>query len=215
MLSKLIANPTFWHHRVQQKGEQRRRKRRRWRNPEKPSWQMYSNSQDFRGWRVSRRAGPDGSRKAGLPQNGGAPALVQSAANHARNKGLWATWSGGRCPYPWQGVGLDDLQRSLPAQAIISFYETLYRLKFPVGWSVETVFLILALKEWVTTGQSLPINTKSIYLELRDFNFKDVQFSYHCKYYHLSTITCLFSWLFYYSEKVTQRCLKSMFTFKG
>ena len=40
--------------------------------------------------------------------------------------GLWATWSSRRCPCPWQGgVGLDDLQRCLPNQTILWFYDSI------------------------------------------------------------------------------------------
>uniref|UniRef100_A0A8B9CPG3 AT-hook containing transcription factor 1 n=1 Tax=Anser brachyrhynchus TaxID=132585 RepID=A0A8B9CPG3_9AVES len=33
--------------------------------------------------------------------------------------GLWAAWSGGRCPRPWQGVGTRWSLRSLPTQTIL------------------------------------------------------------------------------------------------
>ena len=37
-------------------------------------------------------------------------------------RGLWATWSSGRCPCPWQGVGTRWYLRALPTQTILWFY---------------------------------------------------------------------------------------------
>jgi len=34
---------------------------------------------------------------------------------------LWATWSSGRCPCSWQGVGTRWSLRSLPTQTILWF----------------------------------------------------------------------------------------------
>ena len=37
--------------------------------------------------------------------------------------GLWATWSSGRCPCPWQGLGTRWSLKSLPTQPILWFYD--------------------------------------------------------------------------------------------
>lgn len=47
--------------------------------------------------------------------------------------GLWATWARERYPYPWQGVGLNDLWRSFSIQILLWF-----RAFEPFSWGGRT-----------------------------------------------------------------------------
>ena len=128
--------------------------------------------------------------------------------------GLWATWSGGRCPCPWQKGWNQVVLRALPIQTILWFYELL-----ELYCSIPAKLCVLGthgkgLAAGVSRAQQLPhvraelapAGSKRFWLlaraEPESLNHEFKLSTYHSKLLCMSPLGCLDLFLMHSSARL-------------